>query len=360
MFEKVKADDLFFARVAVFLAFMIPFFVCYELWFSNRTFPLVPVFDNLFVPSFAGDIFLILLFSFFFVVFVFFPNWKIGLPIILIYVYWVLIDQNRIQNFFFEIILMVIALTQFKNNVVLSKKCILIILIGTYFWSGLHKLNPIFLGRWELGLSKRIPFVPDVLRHVFTYLVPFLETSFGVLLIFTKTRKLGIWLLALMHSLILVTLIMSNYGFVVFPLNVFNVFIMFYLFYKNPFNKESLFKINYAKTKVVMAIAIVFPVLNFFGIYDHILAFSYFSGKPKYARIYFSKSDSIKQLPTNIYDSVREYNGLYYLDFNEWAGKTIKILVYPEERVYKKLQNHINSFLEVPDTRLELYQVAGG
>lgn len=359
MLKKVKSDELFWVRIAVFAAFMIPFFICFELWFSSRLFPLVPVFDVVAAPNFIGDVLLITLFILFFLVFPFFPDWKVGLPVVLIYLYWAMVDQNRIQNFFFEIMLMVLALTQFKRDKILTKKCILLILVGTYFWSGLHKLNPVFLERWSLGLSKRIPFVPSMFREIFTYAVPFLEASFGVLLIFNKTRRLGIWLLALMHTLILVTLSMSNYGFVVFPLNIFNVFVLFYLFYNKPL-EEPIFKIKFIKSAIFFLIAIVFPFLNFLGFYDHIMAFSYFSGKPKYCRIYFANAEELKQLPVDIHDTIREYNGLYYLDFNEWAGKSIKVLVYPEERVYKKLQNHIDSFLEKANTRLEYYRVAGG
>ncbi|WP_248722562.1 MauE/DoxX family redox-associated membrane protein [Seonamhaeicola sp. ML3] len=355
----INKDVLFWTRLAVFLAFMIPFFICYDLWFSERLFPLVPVFDNLLVPNYTFDVILITLFVLLFFVFVFYPKWTIGIPIIIIYTYWVLLDQNRIQNFFFEIILMVFAMTEFRYNNILNKRCILIILIGTYFWSGLHKFNPIFLERWSLGLSRRISFVPSFFRDVFTYAVPFLEASFGVCLIFSNTRKIGIWLLALMHTIILVTLTMSNYGFVVFPLNIFNVFVLFFLFYRKPFN-ESVFKLNFTKSYIVFFVAILFPVLNFFGYYDHILSFSYFSGKPKYCRIYFSSSEEAKQLPSNIRENIREHNSVYYIDFNEWAGKTLGILVYPEERVYIKLQKHINSFIDTPNTRLEFYGVAGG
>ncbi|RKE92173.1 MauE/DoxX family redox-associated membrane protein [Ichthyenterobacterium magnum] len=350
-----KGDKLFWVRLFAFFAFLIPLIISPRVWISERLFPLVSVFENLPIPSLSVDIALILIFLVSFIIFVFKPSWKFGLPIVLIYVFWVLLDQNRIQPFYFEIIFMVLALTMFRENPKVAKQCILLILVGTYFWSGMHKCNTVFFEKWANGLTKRIPFVPSWMRLTFTYAVPFLEASFGVFLVFTKTRKFGIWLITIMHAIILTTFLIEGYGYVVFPMTLFNVFVLFYLFYNKSFSPKELFSLKHPKAVLFFLIAIIFPFFNFFGLYDHILAFSYFSGKPKYCKVYFSANKDIEALPSHIRYNVRNDQGKYYIDLNEWSGRTIGLLVYPEERVYRNIQKHINGYLDAPNTYLEFY-----
>ena len=105
----------------------------------------------------------------------------------------------------------------------------------------------------------------------------------------------------------------------------------------------------------IYLITVLLPLSNLFGFYDHILAFSYFSGKPKYGRIHFNNKFETEQLPSYIKNIVREYNGDYYIDLNEWSAYTIKVMVYPETRVYHKLKAYIDEHLEDPNTHLEFY-----
>ncbi|WP_242091559.1 hypothetical protein [Aestuariivivens sediminicola] len=57
----------------------------------------------------------------------------------------------------------------------------------------------------------------------------------------------------------------------------------------------------------------------------------------------------------NIKQNIRQQEGQYYIDFNEWSAKTINVMVYPEKRVYQKLQDHINKYLDGPNSYLEFY-----
>jgi len=326
-----------------------------RIWFSERLFPMIPVFDGIPIPSFTIDVLLIAVFLLSFLGFVFRPIWRLAFPVVAIYVFWVLLDQNRIQPFYFEMMFMVLALTQFNKNPKLVKQCILLILVGTYFWSGMHKWNDLFFEKWAHGLSKRIPFVPNWMRLAFTYAVPFLEALFGAFLIFSKTRKIGIWSITLMHAVILSTFVLGGYGYIVFPMTFFNVFVLFYLFYKSSFSPKDLLVPKHPQSIALFLIAIVFPFLNFLGFYDHILAFSYFSGKPKYCKIHFNNPKDVEMLPDHIKLNVKRESLDYYIDLNEWSGRAIGVIVYPEERVYEKVQNHINTYLDKPNTYLEFY-----
>lgn len=355
MFLFFKRDKLAIIRLFAFIAFMLAMFMSWNVWFSDRAFPMIPYFEGLPVPNYFMDVLLISSFSILFLFFVIQPKWTIGLPIILIYSYWVLLDQNRIQHYFFELIFAVFALSVFKNDDKTVKKCLLLIFIGTYFWSGIHKYNDLFFEKWLNGLNKRIPFVPYWMRVSFTYAVPFLEALFGIFLVFIKTRKLGIWLIAIMHLIILATFLKDGFGYVVIPLMAFNVFTLFYVFYNSTLSFQQLFTITVPKVGLMFLIVIIFPLGNLFGVYDHLLAFSYFSGKPKYCRIHFENKKVIEQLPKGVLKNVREFQGSYYIDLNEWAARSIGVLVYPEIRVYEKVQKHVNNQLETSNTTLSFY-----
>ena len=355
MLQVFKKDKLAVIRLLAFVAYVSAMSMSWNLWFSERTFPLVSLFEGVPVPSTSIDVLLIGAFISLFLLFIVKPKWSIGVPVILIYIYWSVVDQNRLQHFFFEIIFVVFALSIFKDKPKTAKICLLWIFIGTYFWSGLHKYNDLFFDKWLNGLNKRIPFIPYWMRISFTYAVPFLEASFGLLLLFVKTRKIGIWLIAIMHLIILITFLKSGFGYAVIPLMTFNVLTLFIVFYSSTINVKALFAIDSFKVVVIYVITILLPFTNLFGFYDHILAFSYFSGKPKYCRILFDNELETQKLPEHIQEVVREYQGYYYIDLNEWSASTIKVMVYPEIRVYKEIKKHVDGYLENSNTHLEFY-----
>jgi len=193
------------------------------------------------------------------------------------------------------------------------------------------------------------------MRVSFTYALPFLEAGFGLLLLFVKTRKIGVWLIAIMYLFILTTFLKGVFGYAVIPLMAFNVLTLFLIFYNSKMKAKELFIINDLKIGVIYVITIILPLSNLFGFYDHILGFSYFSGKSKYGRIHFENKPDIQRLPNHIKNIVREYEEYYYIDLNEWSSRTIRVMVYLEIRVYKKIKSHVDSYLDNPNTHLELY-----
>lgn len=327
-----------------------------QLWLSKRDFPIVPLFDWIPVPIAPLDTILVVVFSLLFIVFIFKPIYKVGIPILLLYIYFSLIDQTRLQPFFFELIFVVFSMTLFSNNKKRVEQCLLLLFFCTYFWSGMHKLNAVFFEKWMLGMSNRIPFIPIELRALFTYAIPFMEASFGLALLFNKTRKYGVILIALMHAIIISTLLIEGFGYIVIPMTLFNVITLFILFYNYKISIREIFKLYHFKPIAIFLIAVVFPVFNFFGMYDHLLSFSYFSGKPKYARIWLMDKADLVKLPKNISDYMQEWNGGVYVDLNSWSQESLGVGVYPEMRVYNKINQLIQIELSNEKaTQLDFY-----
>jgi len=355
MFFKTIRTERFVIRLLLVICFLLPFFWTFPVWLSERIFPRVPLIFLGLSLNYQMELFLLFVFGVTLLWFLIKDKGYGGLFFFLTYVILCLLDQTRIQPFFFEIAIIIFLYCLFRNNIKYFKIAFLILMAGTYIWSGLHKAHPFFYEVWYGGLEKRIPFVPQILRQLFTWMVPFLEFSFGLTLLFNKTRKLGIWMLGLMHSLILITFLVSGIGFTVFPLNVINVLFLFWLCYRLDWTIINFKNIN-LKLKVIAFYALILPAFNLIGLYDHFLAFSYFSGKPDYCNIIFKNENGTKALPEGIKKIVRTYEGQYYLNVNEWSVNNVKVLCYPEDRVYSYLQSYIEQFSGKGTTAIQLYK----
>ena len=110
------------------------------------------------------------------------------------------------------------------------------------------------------------------------------------------------------------------------------------------------------KLKFIAFYALILPAFNLLGLYDHFLAFSYFSGKPDYCNIIFENEKVIETLPNDIKKIVRIYEGQHYLNVNEWSVNNVKVLCYPEDRVYAYLQSYIEQFSGKGTTTIQLYK----
>ena len=356
MLKSIRSNELLFVRLLLCICFLGPMFATSNLWFGIREFPLVPLFNWIPIVSAPYDVLFVIVLSILFGVFVFKPKPIIGVSIVLLFIYLASVDQNRLQPFFFELIFAVLAMTLFSNNKKSVYQCLLLIFIGTYFWSGIHKANSHFFEKWMLGMNSRIPFVPEIFRQLFTYAIPVLEASFGLLLVFKITRKYGVILITIMHTIIVSTLLIEGFGYVVIPMTLFNVITLLLLYYNSDLNYKDLFELKHRKSVVVFLIAILFPLFNFFGFYDHLLSFSYFSGKPKYCRIWLTDSSDIDKLPSHIKKYMHEWEGAYYTDLNNWSQETLGVGVYPEMRVYISIEQGLQQILgNENSTKLDLY-----
>ena len=342
-------------RLLLIIGFTIPFILSFPVWLSSRDFPVTPLFVKPIEFNYYIDIALIGLLFTCAIWFVLKAKGRGGLCFFILYVLLSLLDQTRIQPFFFEIAILIFFYYLFRNDFERFKIAFLLLMAGTYIWSGLHKANPTFFELWLEGLNKRIPFIPLSLRQIITWFVPFLEMSFGLALLFNKTRKIGIILLAIMHTMVLITLTIGGAGFTVIPLNVLNVLLLFMLCYNLDWNMIKLTSSDF-KIKIIAVYVLIIPYLNLIGLHDHLLSFSYFSGKPSYCNIVFNKKVQVDKLPKNIIDITRVYEGSHYINVNEWSVKYVNVLCYPEDRVYVYLQEYLETFTGNNSTTLQYYK----
>jgi len=170
------------------------------------------------------------------------------------------------------------------------------------------------------------------------YLLPLIEMTAAIALLFNPSRKWAIYLLGIMHVLLIMMLgpPAGYYNGVIWPWNVLMIFVLIPLFYSNCFDM-AIFK---QKQWLVWGIAFfwwVIPWLNLAGLWD-----DYFS-----AVLYSGKSQSLYICTSNVKTKknyARCFTGTSLgqpcdtmLSVTTWSMQTMNIIPYPEERVYRSI-----------------------
>ncbi|MFY0631102.1 MAG: hypothetical protein JXR05_12025 [Flavobacteriaceae bacterium] len=350
-------------RIIALVSTLILMLYAPKLWLTTKDFPVIPLFDWLPVPTGIFDNFFWWLFFGSQFLYIFFNRRWLGWTVTLLYLYLALVDQNRLQPYFYQSALTILAIVIFPKRTDAKRVLYAVILIffATYFWSGVQKLNDSFYIQWLSALNKHFSFLPQWFLKSFTYAVPWLEASMGVLLLFNRTRKFGICFILGMHTIITVLLFYLGYGYNVVPWNIQNMLSVVILFWGlETINSYDFFFTFFDKQRaLVLVFAMLLPLgNNLFGIYDNLLSFHFFTADLKYYNVIIGE-DLEDKLPEHIQDFYRYYDGYTYIQMNEWAQSDNKVLFYPEERIILYMDRYLRSFATNPNqsnlTTLQVY-----
>ncbi|MFC2109983.1 MauE/DoxX family redox-associated membrane protein [Bacteroidota bacterium] len=335
------------------LGFLITSIITPNLWLNSKDFPVIPLFESLPIPSAPFDYIIASVFFVLLVLQLARPRQYLGLFIVFFYVYLCFIDQNRLQPYYYQSMLTLLAINLFpkKHNSKSILYTVSLIFLATYFWSGAQKLNEIFYEQWMGALVKHFSFMPFELLEIFTYLVPYLELLMGVFLLFNHTRRFAIFSIICMHSTIVIMLFYLGYGFNVVPWNLQNIASVLVLFWTLDTRSGLdifIYEFDYRKS-ILIVFTVLLPISNFFGYYDHLLSFSFFTSKLKYYYIIIEDKDLEDKLPEHIKKFIRPHKGMSILYPNEWAGEVNKVLFYPQERAILYLDKYLQSFSNKTD-----------
>lgn len=366
-----------YTRIIAVLAILVLMLYAPKLWISTKIFPVIPLFDWLPIPTNPLDYILAIFFFGIQIVYIFQNKRWQGITIIVLYLYLALVDQNRLQPYFYQSILTILMIEIFpkKTNYKKVLYAVILVFFATYFWSGIQKLNHSFYVQWLSALNKHFSCVansntaliclPQKFLEIFTYAVPWLEALMGVLLLFNKTRKFGIVFVLSMHGIITFLLFYLGYGYNVVPWNIQNMFSVVIIFWTlKTTNALAFFAEFFDKQKIVaLFFTCILPFANFTtGFYDNLLSFHFFTADLNYYNIVLN--DELEEsLPEHIKAFYRYKNSSAYLNVNEWAQYDNKVLFYPEERIIKSLDTYLRSFAKNPQekglTELVIYNHEG-
>ena len=336
----------------------------YNVWHTDRLFPVIPPLNFLEdVPNFLH-------LSLFFValcgmaVVVVFPNNRtvLGLTIVVEFLS-CLLDQSRWQPWEYQYLLTFLFFFFYHHNRKQFSNYFAFLLVVTYFFSGLHKLNGGFLYTvWEkMILIRFLNFDANQIQNIFIHYaglaLPIFEILAAIGLLLSKNKKLFALLLIGMHIFILIFLspLGIYYNSIVWPWNILMIIYLIILFY----NYATIISFKNLLTgfnKIPFAVIAILPLLSFFGLYDNYLSFNLYSGKLNSFRICV---DEVK-----VEDELNDYiskNQFYCgskssISVDAWAMKEMNIALYPEGRIYLIIQKKWKEKYPYSEADFVIYQ----
>lgn len=336
-----------------------------KLWLSDRVYPLTPVLP--FLPPIPAPLDLILyaavLISLVLVALAHQPAKYIGAFAALALVL-ALCDQSRWQPWFYQYLVMLGALVLYYRSSTASKDgdhpsinvCRLVI-VCTYFWSGLQKAQPSFMFHvFPWMIAPFIKWLPPTLARAansFGMAGPIIEAAIGIGLLIPRVRRYAIFAGIGMHAFILLALgpLGENFNRVVWPWNVAMVMFLLILFWKP--SQRSVRAILWPHSRYHVLVLLLFgiaPALNFVGFWDTELSSAMYTGQYRYDGVFYVTNALADRLPKEILQHVyvSPKPGINTIEALNWSMAEVHATLYPEPRIYKSLGKYICSYAHNP------------
>ena len=254
-------------------------------------------------------------------------------------------DQMRWQPWVYQdsLLLLAIAYAAWREDDSASTAAAIdscrLIIIATYFWSGVQKLNLTFVRQtWpdmSAGVTRRLPALATLPPQL-ALIIPVIEIAIAIGLATPTLRKIAVALAIATHAVILATLMASGENTVVWPWNVALMLLLWFLFGRD--RDARLFK-RYSLLSLPSAMLVLLgclPALSFAGAWDSYLSGALYSGNLSQAVVYLDPA-AIAHLPAEMKPHVWQASPPYFLDINRWAFGELNVPVYPEPRIFRRV-----------------------
>lgn len=341
-------------KLTVLIGLLASIALSHHLWAGDRWFPKTTLIEDYFGVPYPYDyiqlaiLILLIVFSF---------STQKKLPTILLILFSVYLcfdDQNRLQPWFYNYILMLFVLLFYKyrvdepNNYTTVFISLQLLIALIYIFSGIQKMNSSFVPdtfEWMVSsfdsvLSKRqLGMVTK-----FGYVIPYFELSLGVLLLVKQFRFIIVPLVILMHILILIMLgpTGKSYNSVIWPWNIIMIVLVLLLF--ADVKQERFFDIAFLfkglSFYIVITLMLIFPIFSLNNQYDSYLSSSLYSSNLNNCQLILSNK-AYQRLPKYIQSfctTNEDYNVLY---IKQWAADELNVPCVPEYRIFKNAHHYI-------------------
>ena len=331
-----------------------------RLWTGERLFPRIPVFLNL-IPASVEPVLFVLLLGLLCVILISPKPQKLIFLALAVIITFAVSDQMRWQPWLYQYFFMLATISFFSWNYSDTEKqqAVLntsrLIIIGTYFFSGLQKMNSVFMGKifpWMMQpVARFFPEPSHAALFSIGILIPLMEIAIGLGLLTKKYRKRAIILALLMHTFILFSLgpLGHNYNSVVWPWNIAMPLFVGILFWNaEDFSlRDILWTKNFPFQRFILILFIIMPVFSFFNLWDSYLSSALYSGNTNDAQIYIS--DTVKErLPPEIGKYVVETpENKNKIDMFTWSLGELNVPPYPETRIYKSIARNFCKYSDM-------------
>lgn len=348
LFDKNKSDLLLKITCLFWLFAKL---LSWRIWTTNRLLPVVPLFKILdqvpgvvHVVVFALSIGLILL--------AFFKPVRVVLLVLLcVEIISCVLDINRLLPWEYQFIFTVlIFLLNFQKKGVIPA-CIAFVLVSTYFYGGVCKLNEDFVRTvWNMLILKFFLKIPvHVIKqswvHYSGYLLGAIELLAGIGLLFRKTQVWSAIILIMMHVFIL--LLFSPFGYrgyrVLWPWNASMIVFIYLIFLRAKERVAVVQPLVHGINIIVLVIWGILPALSFIGYWDYNLSSALFAANIPKMTICVADTSRCKPLQ-RFFDQNSKSSmcrGQAKADIQAWAIAETGVSAYPQVWVYKTMQEKL-------------------
>jgi hypothetical protein len=260
----------------------------------------------------------------------------------------VMVDVHRLQPWVYQYTLfLMLALQRHWGSPFPFRSALLVVLSGMYFWSGAHKLNPMFV-------TDTLPYLlqpivggafPREWSHVLGVGVAIIEATLGLGLVFRWPRRLSTAGLIGMHLLVLLLLGPAghNDNAVIWPWNIALAFILYKAVRSAHFPAGLPVYRMPLITAITLGFAVFLPALSTVGWWPANLSMNVYSGNDTRAVILMGTRES-ELLPCSLRPLVKSAGeGRKALTVSAWAYHTVNVPAFPETAALIHAGNHFRA-----------------
>jgi len=256
-----------------------------------------------------------------------------------------LFDQSRWQPWFYQYLIMLIAVGLGGGGALNTCR---LVMICTYFWSGLQKTNGDFIHNVFPYMTGSM----GAILNPLAFLAPLIEVTIGIGLLTRRFRTYAIYAAIAMHAFILLAIgpFGQSSNSVVWPWNVAMICFLIILFWQSDVSPgEIVWPAEGIYQRVVLVLVGVAPLFSFFNLWDGYLSSALYSGVRNTGVVYVT--DALKdRLPKEIGGHIYPSNkpGTSILILRDWSMSELNAGIYPEPRIYKSLARYICTYVHDP------------
>ncbi len=349
------ASRIFWLKATVLVAFCLGLAISSPLWIGPRAYPLTPVWDGL--PALAHPLDQLLFGAIFALAVAALlssrPQKFIALLLAIVGVF-CLGDQTRWQPWVFLYGAVLAMLAAFSWDAAddagrrLTLNTLRLIIVATYLFSGLQKLNWNFIASEFPGMAAPItdhfPSLAGVV-HFGAMAAPIVQIGFAVGLLTKRFRRVSLITAVAMHLFILAMLgpFGQNWNVVVWPWTAAMAVIDILLFAASePLSWREILPAYPAWPQALaLLLFVALPLLSFVDLWDSYLSAALYSGNLTEATVYLSDVGA-RNLPDPVRRLlVRTAANTNVLNLQRWAIEDLNAMPYPEGRVYKGIARNL-------------------
>lgn len=350
-------------KLTILIGIFISVVLSFNLWAGQRWFPKSPLFiDFTSIPAPFDYINLGVLITL--IAFAFISTSKTPTVLLILFsIYLCIDDQNRLQPWFFNYMLILVVLLFYKqrvdepNNYTMVFISLQVLVALIYVFSGLQKMNSHFITHtytWMISPLQQILNTRQMqLALHFGKIIPHLELVIGIGLLIKPTRYIILPMVIAMHIFILLLLgpFGNSYNHIVWPWNILMIILNLLLFAN--VERERFFDIAILFKGVcfylVITLMFIFPFFSFQNKYDSYLSSSLYSGNTHDCELILS-DNAYAKLPYYIQNFVTTSPNHNILHIKKWALTELNTPCVPEYRIFKSVQHYI---IRITETSLQ-------